>query len=398
VVNVKRVVSVIIVFLLLLSPTFLIIACGDSGGGKTGESESFSPETERQIEEAVNKDLELYGGKEPVPGVAIGIWAPGKGTYVKGFGVSDLTTGEPMSVNDKFRVGSNTKTFVVTVILQLVDEGKLTLDDNLARFNLGVEVPNAENITVRQLCNMTSGLFEVYNSPTVGEIEVNPLTHWNPQDLVAMAVKNPPYFPPGEGWNYSNTNYILLGMIIEKLTGNKAEEEIARRCIEPLGLTNTSFPLDYPGMPCPYSHGYALDEAGGWQDVTILYPPSLMWTAGAMTSDMADMKTWVKAYVTGETNSEATQKDRLDVVDTGKEGMYFGLGIAFSGDWWGYTGGLEGYNTAAYYLPEEDAYVIAFVTAKIDNPGPGVANAIFRDICAIIYPDHVPFSGTGAGL
>jgi D-alanyl-D-alanine carboxypeptidase len=303
-----------------------------------------------------------------------------------------------MSVDDKFRVGSNTKTFVVTVILQLVDEGKLTLDDNLARFDLGVEIPNAENITVRQLCNMTSGLFEAYDSPTAGEVELNPLTHWNPQDLVAIAVKYPPNFPPGEGWNYSNTNYILLGMIIEKLTGNKAEEEVTRRCIEPLGLNNTSFPSDYPGMPCPYSHGFMLDAAGGWQDVTILYPPSLMWTAGAMISDMADMKTWVKAYVTGETNSEATQKDRLDVVDTGKEGLYFGLGIGNSGDWWGYTGGLEGYNTAAYYLPEEDAYVLAFVTAKIDNPDPGVANAILRDICAIIYPDHVPFSGTGSRL
>jgi D-alanyl-D-alanine carboxypeptidase len=117
VVNVNRVVSIILLFLLLLSPAILITACGDSSVGKAGESESFTPETERQIEDAVKKDLELYGGKEPVPGVAIGIWAPGKGTYVKGFGVSDLTTGEPMSNDDKFRVGSNTKTFVVTVIL-----------------------------------------------------------------------------------------------------------------------------------------------------------------------------------------------------------------------------------------------------------------------------------------
>jgi D-alanyl-D-alanine carboxypeptidase len=394
----RRVVSVILVFLLLLSPALLISACGESGGGKARGSESFSPETERQIEEAVEKNLEEYGGEEPVPGAAIGIWAPGKGTYVNGIGVSDLTTGEPMNADDKFRVGSNTKTFVVTVILQLVDEGRLTLDDNLAGFDLGVEVPNAENITIRQLCNMTSGLFEVYNSPAVWKDGVNPLTHWNPQDLVAIAVQNPPIFPPGEGWNYSNTNYILLGMIIEKLTGNTAEEEITKRCIEPLGLNNTSFPVDYSGMPCPYSHGYMLDDADGWEDVSVLYNPSFLWTAGAMISDMADMKTWVKAYVTGETNSEATQKDRLDVVDTGKEGLFFGLGIAYSGDWWGYTGGLEGYNTAAYYLPEEDAYVIAFVNAKIDRPSPGVANAIVRDICAIIYPDHVPFAGTGTGL
>jgi len=251
VVNMKRVVSIILMFLLLLSPALLITACGDSGGGKAGGSASFSPETERQIEEAVEKNLKEYGGEEPVPGAAIGIWAPGKGTYVKGIGVSDLTTGEPVSADDKFRVGSNTKTFVVTVILQLVDEGKLTLDDDLAGFGLGVEIPNAENITIRQLCNMTSGLFEAYNSPAVWEDGVNPLTHWNPQDLVAAAVENPPNFPPGEGWNYSNTNYILLGMIIEKLTGNTAEEEITKRCIEPQGLNNTSFPVGYSGMPCP---------------------------------------------------------------------------------------------------------------------------------------------------
>jgi D-alanyl-D-alanine carboxypeptidase len=312
-------------------------------------------------------------------------------------GRSDLSTGTEMSTDDKFRVGSNTKTFVVTVILQLVDEGKLSLDDTVASFDLGVTVPLGDQITVRQLCNMTSGLFEAYNAPQVAGTELNPLTIYDPAELVAFAAQNPSYFPPGQGWNYSNTNYILLGMIIEKLTGRPVADEVRDRLIVPMGLIHTTYPTVYCGMPCPYAHGYALDDAGDWQDVSVMFPPSLTGAAGAMISDMADMKKWVKAYVTGTTNSPATQKERLSVVETGKPGMEFGLGIAYSGGWWGYTGGMAGYNTAAYYLPEQDACIIAFVTTFPDGPAPGVANSIVRDIAKVVFPQNVPFDD-GSGI
>jgi D-alanyl-D-alanine carboxypeptidase len=387
----KRTTGIILAVVLIMVICAATISCKSEEDTADTPTESFGPEVERQIEEAVERNLRLYGGDSPVPGVVVGIWAPGRGTYVKGIGKSDIVSGEDMDTADKFRVGSNTKTFVVTVLLQLVDEGKLSLDDTLDKFDLGVAIPNAGNITVRQLCNMTSGLYEAYATAFAQPEEANPLTYWDPRDLVAAAVAYPPDFPPGEGWEYSNTNYLILGLIIEEVTGSAVEDEIESRLLKPLGLENTSFPVDYPGMPCPYTHGYTLDEQGSWMDSTVYYSPSMMWTAGVMISDMEDMKEWVKAYATGSTNGEETQEERLDCVDTPWTGIDFGLGIARSAGWYGYTGGLDGYNTAAYYLPGEDATMIVFVNSRNNDPDPGVANAMVRDIAEVVFPDNVPF-------
>ena len=110
-----------------------------------------------------------------------------------------------------------------------------------------------------------------------------------------------------------------------------------------------------------------------------------------MISDLADMKKWVKAYVTGANNSAATQKERLDCLPIGEYGLSFGLGIGCSGGWYGYTGGIPGYNTGAYYFPAQGATIIAFVNSQQERPAPGVANAIVRDITLILYPNNVAF-------
>ena len=185
----------------------LIIAL--AGCKKADDSRAFSVKIQQEIEAAVQSNLTAFGGNESVPGAVVGIWVPGKGEYVRGIGYSDIATHKALDPHDKFRVGSNTKTFVVTVILQLVDDEKyqITLDDTLDQFELGVDIPNAGNITVRQLCNMTSGLFEVYNAPQLEKIfkDITPRTQVDVRELVTLAVKNPPDFPPGEDWYYSNT-------------------------------------------------------------------------------------------------------------------------------------------------------------------------------------------------
>ena len=386
--NIKR-------FRLSISCVTLCLIVALAGCRGDGDSRTFSIDIQQEIEAAVQSNLAAFGGNESVPGVVVGIWAPGKGEYVRGVGYSDIATRKALDPHDKFRVGSNTKTFVVTVILQLVDDEnyQITLDDTLDQFDLGVDIPNAGNITVRQLCNMTSGLFEVYHAPQLEEElkDLTPYTQIDVRELVTLAVENPPDFPPGEGWYYSNTGYLLLGLIIEAVTQNRVEDEIRDRLLVPYDLENTSFPIDDPDMPVPYSHGYALDEEGNWEDHTVIFPPSLTWAAGVMISDMYDMKKWVKAYVTGSTNSDEIQKERLKCVDMGKEHMGFGLGIGCTGGWYGYTGGIEGYNTAAYYLPEEDATIIAFVNSQREEPSPGVANSIVRDITKILFPQHVVF-------
>ena len=354
-------------------------------------TQSFSPATQSAISAAVNKELAAFGGNTPVPGAVVGIWAPGKGTLVQPFGSSNLDPKTRLTLDDKFRIGSNTKTFVITVLLQLVDEKKLSLDDPVSKFDLGVKIPNGENITVRELCQMRSGLLDAYNAPQYDKVTFTPQTAYTPQQLIATAVANPPLFLPGTKWNYSNTNYLMLGLIIEAVTHHPIQDEISARLLVPLRLKNPPFPTTNPDMPLPFTHGYALDPQKNWTDVTVNLSPSITWAAGVMISDLADMKTWVKAYVTGATNSAATQKERLACLPTGGYELSFGLGIGCSNGWYGYTGGIPGYNTGAYYFPAQGATIIAFVNSQQEKPDPGVANAIFRDLTQILYPNNIAF-------
>ncbi len=363
-------------------------------GAMPGGAQRQIPITQQHaIEVAARKELRAFGGREPIPGAFIAIYIPGYAPYVKSVGYANLQARAPFRLGDKFRVGSNTKTFVVTVLLQLADEGRLRLDDPISRFNIGVRVPNGNNITIRQLCEMRSGLFEAYNTPQFNALNITPQTRIAPQQLVRWAVAQKPLFAPGAKWNYSNTNYVILGLIIESVTHDTVGNQIRKRLLRPMALKGTSFP-DTIAMPAPYSVGYGLNGKGGWEDVTHEIPPSITWAAGAMISTVPDMKRWVKSYVLGTMNSKRMQAARLRCLPTGKgKGLDFGLGIGCSGGWYGYTGGLPGYNTGAYYLPTKDITLITFVNAQREQPFPGAANAIVRDITRIITPSNVNFGG-----
>jgi D-alanyl-D-alanine carboxypeptidase len=346
---------------------------------------------------AVEKDRKVYGGRTPVPGVLVGVWDGSGNSYVHGFGYADVAKRRAMSAADHFRIGSNTKTFVVGVILQLVDEKKLSLDDPLSKFSLGVAVPNAKNITVRELCNMRSGLFEAYDTPQMNELAIKPNMTFDPRTIVAWAVQQKPYFAPNKGYHYSNTNYLLLGLIVENVTHDGIGNEIQKRLLVPFGLKQTSYPTTM-AMPDPWARGYGLDKARNWEDVSNTVPVSLMGSAGEMISDMDDMKRWIKLYTTGKVSGPATYRALMQCVPTGQGDLAFGLGLGCSAGWFGYTGGLPGYNTGNYYFPKADLTVVTWVDAQRNKPDPGVANAIFRDIAAILTPDSHPFAKTGKGL
>jgi D-alanyl-D-alanine carboxypeptidase len=291
---------------------------------------------------------------------------------------------------DHFRIGSNTKTFVISVLLQLVDEGKLKIDDPLSRFKLGVTIPNGRNITVREVCQMRSGLFEAFDTPEINRMNITPEMKFDPRTLVGYAMKQKPYFAPGKGYKYSNTNYLILGLIVEDVTKDTVANQIHKRLLVPFHLTQTSYPATQ-AMPNPWAHGYGLDKQRNWEDVSGTIPVSMMGAAGEMISDMADARRWVTLYVTGKTNGPATQKARMACVATGEGNLSFGLGIGCSAGWYGYTGGLPGYNTANYYFPVADTLVVAWVSFQQETPFPGVANAIFRDIARIMTPANIPF-------
>src|SRR5207249_2547354 len=285
---------------------------------------------------------------------------------------------------DHFRIGSNTKTFVISVLLQLVGEKKLSLDDPLSRFPLGVTIPNAEGITVRELCDMRSGLFEAYGTPQFAALNMKVPENFDPRTLVAWAVQQKPYFAPGKGYRYSNTNYLLIGMIIEEITKDSVGNQIRKRLLEPIGLKQTSYP-ETEAMPSPWVHGYHLDKQGNWEDISNTIPVAFMGSAGAMISDMNDIRRWIELYATGKTIGAGSYQDLINCIPF-LGNTSFGLGITCSEGWYGYTGALPGYNTADYYSPATGTTILAWINYQAKEPGYGGAITAARLANAPLNP------------
>jgi D-alanyl-D-alanine carboxypeptidase len=275
-------------------------------------------------------------------------------------GVRDLGTRETIRNTDRFRVGSITKSFVSVVLLQLESEGRLSLDNSVERWLPG-KVPGGAGITVRQLLNHTSGLFDYLNdddnpndatSPrqrVLQPYETNDDYVWSEEGLLAIAVSYPPHFAPGAGWRYSNTNYLLAGMIVRAVTGSGVDAEVTRRIINPLNLGGTSFPTTNRFITGDHSRGYLRDPQSpyGWWDVTEL-SPSIFWGAGGVVSTPADLAAFHRQLLAGGLLPPTQQAELLHTVPTGGN-LAYGLGI-FSlstpcGTAWGHDGSVFGYNS-----------------------------------------------------
>jgi D-alanyl-D-alanine carboxypeptidase len=266
-------------------------------------------------------------------------------------GLADKATGQPMRPQDRVHIGSITKTFVATVVLQLAAEGRLSLNDSVQKLLPGVirgHGYNPARITVRQLLQQTSGIRDYTDDPVFQTVQGLGKT-WQPQRLVDIALR---LGSPVRGWLYSNTNYILLGMIIQKVTGHSPITEISRRILAPLGLLGTSFPLTSTQIPSPYAHGYY-----GSLDVTNVVNPSSAWTAGAMISTVGDVARFYRALLTGRLLPPAQQREMLTTMSVDDSGELFaehyGLGIysvqLSCGTAWGHDGGYPGgFKTIAY--------------------------------------------------
>lgn len=270
-------------------------------------------------------------------------------------GLADKATGQLMQPQDRVHVASITKTFVATLVLQLAAEGRLSLNDSVQKWLPGViRGPgyHPARITIRQLLQHTSGIPD-YASAQGFLTEQSLEQTWQPQQLVDLALQQG---PPVRGWLYSNTNYILLGMIIQKVTGQSPITEISRRIVEPLGLHGTSFPLTSTQIPAPYAHGYYEG-----QDVTNVVNPSSTWTAGAMISTVDDVARFYRALLTGRLLPPAQHRELLAAIPVDDTGELFaenyGLGIyrvpLSCGTAWGHDGGYPGgFKTFAYTSPD----------------------------------------------
>lgn len=278
-------------------------------------------------------------------------------------GYAELKSKTPPRTTDRFRVGSLTKTFVSTVMLQLADEGKLTLDDTVAQWLPGV-VPGGEDITIRQLLNMKAGLYDYPNDPQfrAAFVKGDWAHRWRPPELATIGVSHKPLFAPGKGWAYCNTCYVLAGLIIEKATGNPVGSELQKRIFTPLHLRGTSFDSKRQ-ISGRHLHGYYRN--GGQLVDTSLLTPSWAWAAGGIVSTTDDIATFYRALLSGRLLKPEQLGQMTATVAAYSPTQRYGLGIAQfpspCGKLWGNGGDIIGYNSSAYASKDGKRQFVLFI-------------------------------------
>lgn len=355
-----------------------------AAGATMGPVRADPVELSARLDQAIAAKVAEMG----VPGAIVGISVPGRIDYLTAVGVADTATGEPMTTADHTRIGSVTKTFTGTAVLQLVDEGRIRLSDPVSLYVEGV--PSGEQITLDMLGRMRSGLFnysedEGFQQRLFAESPTGPeglpITS---RELLDIAFAHPLNFPPGTKFEYSNTNTVLLGMVVERVTGQPLGDYLEQRIFAPVGLVQTSYPAS-GAMPEPFAHGYTKMPDDTVVDTTFWNPA---WTdaAGRIVSDYADMKASAAALGRGTLLKPETQSQRIRT-----EGAFPGVGYGFAifetHGWLGHNGDIPGFATVSVYLPEQDATLVVFVNS--DVPEDHSAGQLAKLVTQIVTPEHV---------
>ena len=351
------------VWRVLAVPVAAAIALGAVGGAASaapskGEAESLKSRAQGLVDDGYPAALAAVSDAE---GESAGV-AVGKG---------NLETGQAPPMDGEVRIGSNTKTFVAVVVMQMVQEGRVGLDEPIETYLPGLirgEGIDGSKITVRQLLQHTSGLPE-YTDTTPGRSDIFQVKdHYaQPRDLLDTALGKPAAFEPGTQWAYTNTNYIVLGMLIERVSQRPVGEQIDQRIIKRLGLSHTYFPGNgEKKIRGSHPQGYHINGEGVLEDVTEM-DASLPWAAGAMVSTPSELNTFFQAVLDGRLLTQASIDEMKKGVDTGSGGMVYGLGLfgtplSCGGTSWGHGGGIPGYETHNAVGPDGTAVTVA-VTA-----------------------------------
>jgi D-alanyl-D-alanine carboxypeptidase len=336
------------------------------------------------------------------PGVLVAIWSP-KGNFVTAKGVSDLSTNAPLNPDMQFKIASQTKAFTGNLILQLVGEGKVSLDDHISKWVAGV--PNGDQITIRELLNMTSGLSTGF---LLEEANVNKLaTGCTEADVLAAGAAEPPVAPPGTKWSYSNYGYDLLGQVVERTTGQDISTAIQQRIATPLGLHRTLLPTSGNGLTVPFTHGYGTGGVMSTQapgvasdDATALHQ-SCVGASGGMVSTLSDLRVWSRALATGALLKPAVwreaQRDPFSYAFSDNyngPGLWLqGLGFVESGGFIGKEGSFPGYESITMYSPSRHT-TIEVVSTK--QPNAITPTRMFQALAMAVYGPNIGFGLTPA--
>ncbi|MFB6814182.1 serine hydrolase domain-containing protein [Streptomyces sp. NPDC056347] len=321
--------------------------------------------------------------RDGVPGVAAEVTGPDCGRWSVARGVADRDTGRPMRTEDRLRIGSVTKTFTATVVVQLAAEGRIALDAPVERYLPGLIRGNGHDgrrITVRQLLQHTSGLPDHVDAIAGQPRDDWRLRHYEPRELVALALTLP---HPESTWSYSTTNYVLAGLIVEQVTGHRVEAEVDRRIVRPLGLRDTYWPGDRTGIRGPHSHSYfpAPDPVAAAPDGAPLrdgteWNMTFGGAGGALVSTPADLGRFYRGLFGGRLLPARWLAEMKRTVPADPQrlwpGARYGLGLISSplscgGRWWGHGGTVPGGHRALGAIGPDGSGVALALTKVPDT-------------------------------
>jgi len=336
------------------------------------------------------------------------------GDFTAAFGTTELGAQTPPASKTHFRIASNTKTMTAALIVLLAQDGKLKFGDPVSAYV--PNVPNGENITVAQLLKMRSGLYGYTADPTLSAaMDADPGKAWAPQEVLAIAFRHSPQFAPDASYEYSNTNYALLGLIAEKVGGRSLAQQFADRLFGPVGLTQTSLPAATDtSMPAPYSHGYmyggsfyaladdpypadmqAAAEAGKLQPIDYTNQNSSYATAaGGAISTADDLATWMKALVSGKVFTADYHQQWLTSLQAedpdAPDGQKYGYGISYqrfgpNAAMYYHGGELPGFNSFMGYDPDNDVALVIWTNLTLSPDGKTTAQAMLPTVLDEIY-------------
>jgi D-alanyl-D-alanine carboxypeptidase len=352
---------------------------------------ALDPDLAAEVDELAR--AALTGG---VTGAVVGISDPVRGSYLQAYGTAD-TAGTPMTTDVHYRIASVTKTFTAQTVLRLAEEGRLSLADPLEEYV--PDIPYGDEITVRHLLGMRGGVYSfVRDEEFMARYVADPLLPgWSPYDVLEIIRAHADEAtPPGRATVYSDSEYVLLGLVIERVTGRSAQQYTSS-VIEDLGLPETSYPTT-AALPEPYTHGYmntdsesapAAPAAEEPRDVT-LSNPVVPYTAGAVISTVPDMIRYAEQLATGAGLAPETARLRQQWTPLSSTGVraQYGLGVIQLGNWVGHNGSVFGYSTMVFHLPDEQASVVVMVNAADAEAVP--ATGLWTGIVTLLYPDSLP--------
>lgn len=329
------------------------------------------------------------------PGASMAIKFQDGSDFQHATGTADTTNGNPLRIRDYFRIGSATKTFTAIATLLLYQENFLNLDDTVESIlpDLTEFTPmHGNGVTVRMLLNHTSGLGDYVTLPEhnqfLDRIIAAPEKNWSPEELVAISVAHGLISVPGATFNYSNTNYILLGLIIEKRSNMDYETFVTNRLLEPLQLQHTFVPLN-TGYPGNYAHGY-LEKDGD----RVLYDysiqsPTTVWAAGNIISTVSDLLIWLESLMEGGLLQKEVKNEQFDF-PLDDNGNGYGLGVAAISHAFGHNGTVLGYQT--WMFKYQNVYFVIYTNCFYGTKD-NLAQAIFERAKKIIFPQQMKASG-----